>query len=262
MKFLIIISCLIACTMAQSYLYPVPLQQLQTPLLVVKTQQQPGLQFSEQQQQPIQQYFTQDTLGQYSYGYSEPLSTKQEIRTLDGVTTGSYSYIDANNLLQTVDYIADDNGFHVVATNLPKDSHELPQSVQETSEVAAARAEHLAAHKAILEGNPSASSILPKPVEDTTEVAEAKREFFARYSAEQEKQKLLQKSVLLRNKPIAVTAPLRPVQPTVSPLKIKPADIKSSSNLKTYLTPGIGGFRYGYQIAGAIKPTHYYLPVA
>lgn len=67
-----------------------------------------------------QQYHTQDELGQYAYGYSDPLSTKQEVRSLDGVTRGSYSYRDANDILQTVDYTADESGFHVAATNLPK----------------------------------------------------------------------------------------------------------------------------------------------
>lgn len=71
-----------------------------------------------------QQYHTQDELGQYAYGYSDPLSTKQEVRSLDGVTRGSYSYRDANNILQTVDYTADDTGFHVAATNLPKPSQQ------------------------------------------------------------------------------------------------------------------------------------------
>ncbi|XP_065361761.1 uncharacterized protein LOC135955336 [Calliphora vicina] len=255
---------LIAGILADSYLYPVPLQQLQTPLLVVKTQQQPGLQSQQQQQrQQIQQYFSQDSLGQYSYGYSEPLSTKQEIRTLDGVTSGSYSYIDANDLLQTVDYTADDKGFHVVATNLPKDTQEAPKPVQETAEVAAAREQHLAAHKAILEGNLSASFILPKPVEDTTEVAQAKKEFFALYSAEQEKQKLLQKAALLRNKEIIVSNPVNAVQPTLTVFKSKPAVVAHNfPSSKIYFPTRVGGFTYGYQIGGAIKPTRYYLPLA
>uniref|UniRef100_A0A1A9X0K3 Cuticle protein 6 n=1 Tax=Glossina brevipalpis TaxID=37001 RepID=A0A1A9X0K3_9MUSC len=67
-----------------------------------------------------QQYHTQDELGQYAYGYSDPLSSKQEVRSLDGVTQGSYSYVDPEGLLQTVDYTADENGFRVAATNLPK----------------------------------------------------------------------------------------------------------------------------------------------
>jgi len=65
------------------------------------------------------QYHAQDDFDQYSYGYSSPSQTKQEVKTGDGVTRGSYSYVDANGLLQTVNYIADAMGFRVAATNLP-----------------------------------------------------------------------------------------------------------------------------------------------
>lgn len=131
-----------------------------------------------------QQYHAQDEFGQYSYGYSEPLSAKKEIKTLDGVTRGSYSYIDAENKLQTVDYVADGLGFRVAATNLPKPVQvpeirpaELPLPVVETPEVAAARISHLAAFEDAKLRNlqtiqPLAEIIrtdLPKPVEDTPE---------------------------------------------------------------------------------------------
>merc|ERR1712083_613939 len=47
-------------------------------------------------------------------------SARTEARNAYGVTTGSYQYIDANGLLQTVNYIADPvNGFRVAGTNLP-----------------------------------------------------------------------------------------------------------------------------------------------
>lgn len=69
---------------------------------------------------PSHQRQAQSVYGQYSYGYAEPLSSKSETRTADGVTRGGYSYIDANGVLQTVHYIADPvNGFRVAATNLP-----------------------------------------------------------------------------------------------------------------------------------------------
>ena len=43
-----------------------------------------------------------------------------QARNAYGVTTGSYQYVDANGLLQTVNYIADPvNGFRVAGTNLP-----------------------------------------------------------------------------------------------------------------------------------------------
>ncbi|BES96925.1 structural constituent of cuticle [Nesidiocoris tenuis] len=66
------------------------------------------------------QYHSQDELGQYSYGYSGGPSSKQEIKTADGVTRGGYSYIDANGLVQSAAYVSDPvNGFRVAATNLP-----------------------------------------------------------------------------------------------------------------------------------------------
>lgn len=67
------------------------------------------------------QYHSQDNYGQYSYGYAGPLSSKTETKTADGVTRGGYSYIDANGILQSVQYVSDPvNGFRVKATNLPE----------------------------------------------------------------------------------------------------------------------------------------------
>lgn len=42
------------------------------------------------------QYHSQNALGQYSYGYANELSSKDEVKGSDGVTRGAYSYIDAN----------------------------------------------------------------------------------------------------------------------------------------------------------------------
>ncbi|EAT36466.1 AAEL011461-PA, partial [Aedes aegypti] len=67
------------------------------------------------------QYHSQDNLGQYSYGYNGGLSAKTETKSFDGVTRGSYSYLDAENKLQTVTYTADAlNGFRAQASNLPQ----------------------------------------------------------------------------------------------------------------------------------------------
>ena len=85
---------------------------------------------------PSSQYHAQDDVGQYNYGFSsqdqvrvhlanhllmhhEPFQTKSEIKTADGVTRGAYSYVDANGIVQTVNYISDAMGFRVAATNLP-----------------------------------------------------------------------------------------------------------------------------------------------
>lgn len=43
----------------------------------------------------ISQYHSQDALGQYTYGYNGGSSAKIESKSLDGITRGSYSYVDA-----------------------------------------------------------------------------------------------------------------------------------------------------------------------
>jgi hypothetical protein len=66
------------------------------------------------------QYHAQSEFGEYNYGYNNQNSAKSEFKTADGAVRGSYTYVDANNIVQRVDYIADDLfGFRVAATNLP-----------------------------------------------------------------------------------------------------------------------------------------------
>merc|ERR1711936_488158 len=66
------------------------------------------------------QFHAQDEMGGYNYGYATPSSSKQEFRTADGIVQGSYSYVDANGITQTVNYVSDAEGFKVAATNLPR----------------------------------------------------------------------------------------------------------------------------------------------
>lgn len=84
----------------------------------------------------------QDSLGQYSFGYSAPGSARSEVRTSNGATRGTYSYVDETGVIQTAQYFADgENGFQIIATNLPQ----APLPVQDTPEVMAARTAHLQA---------------------------------------------------------------------------------------------------------------------
>merc|ERR1712223_1762409 len=99
---------------------------------------------------PSSQFHAQDEFGQFSFGHQDINSAKVESRDAFGNVRGSYQYVDANGIIQTVNYIADPvNGFRVEATNLP-----VGPSVPETAalvspvapaapEVAAARAEPL-----------------------------------------------------------------------------------------------------------------------
>merc|ERR1712172_164042 len=115
---------------------------------------------------PSSQFHAQDEFGQFSFGYQNINSARSESKDAFGVTRGSYQYVDANNVVQTVHYTADDiNGFRVAATNVPVAPALVqaalpvapealaaaplvaPLPVAETPEVAAARAEHLAAHE-------------------------------------------------------------------------------------------------------------------
>merc|ERR1712002_1400953 len=69
---------------------------------------------------PSHQFHAQDEFGQFSFGYAGGPSAKTEARNAYGVTTGSYQYVDANGILQTVNYISDDiNGFRVQGPTFP-----------------------------------------------------------------------------------------------------------------------------------------------
>merc|ERR1711944_376821 len=84
------------------------------------------------------QYHAQDDAGQYSFGYNDGSSVKQEIKTADGVIRGAYSYVDADGIVQSVNYIADALGFRVGATNLPV--HHVDAPVEAAAPVKAAAA--------------------------------------------------------------------------------------------------------------------------
>ena len=93
------------------------------------------------------QYHAQDTLGQFNFGYANTNQIRTESRLLDGSVRGSYSYLDPNNKVVRVVYIADDEGFRVLeGNNLPTVPAEpavveAPRPVEYTPEVAAARAQ-------------------------------------------------------------------------------------------------------------------------
>ncbi|XP_037778373.1 cuticle protein 19.8-like [Penaeus monodon] len=108
---------------------------------------------------PIQsQYHAQDEIGQYSFGYSGGPSSRAESRDAFGVVRGSYNYVDSEGKVQTQHYVADALGFRVSGTNLPVAPDApvtaplaalpgpLPEPVQDTPEVAAAKAAHQQAY--------------------------------------------------------------------------------------------------------------------
>merc|ERR1712203_956044 len=118
------------------------------------------------------QYHAVDEFGNVAYGYVDHHSAKQESGNGFTGVTGSYQYVDPNGLLQTVQYVADALGFRVADSRLPVGptyngvapvapvydgvspvapvyEGVPPAPVQNTPEVVAARAEHLAAFEKI-----------------------------------------------------------------------------------------------------------------
>lgn len=77
-----------------------------------------------------------DPNGQYKYGFESNRAARDEVRGADGVTKGFYAYIDDEGKQQYVGYRADSTGYHTDDAG-----------VQETPEVAAARASHLEAFR-------------------------------------------------------------------------------------------------------------------
>merc|ERR1711971_1085495 len=116
---------------------------------------------------PSTQFHAQDEFGQFSFGHAGGPSARTEARNAYGVTTGSYQYIDANGLLQTVNYVADPvNGFRVAGTNLP-----VGPAALAAPEVAPLVAPTFTPEPLVA---PVFPGVAPEPVQDTPEVAEAK----------------------------------------------------------------------------------------
>lgn len=83
-------------------------------------------------------------------------SAKHEVGNAYAGVSGSYQYVDANGQLQTVNYVADGLGFRSADSRLPVHVAELPVA-------------------------PVYDGVAPEPVEDTPEVAAAKAEFAATF---------------------------------------------------------------------------------
>lgn len=133
------------------------------------------------------QYSAQDEFANFNYGYSNINSAKQEVGNGYGGVTGSYSYVDAYGIPQTVNYVADALGFRVAGTNLPvAKSVELAQPVFDL--------------------------VGPAPVDDTEEVKAAKAEFTKAFeeaqaaSAARKRRDVL--TVPASTAPLALAAPL------------------------------------------------------
>merc|ERR1712172_311038 len=115
------------------------------------------------------QFHAQDEFGNLNYGYTNINSVKQEVGNAYGGVTGGYSYVDANNQLQRVEYVADGLGFRVADSRLPVApvyDGVAPTFNPEPLVAPTFNPEPLVA--------PVFTGVAPEPVQDTPEVAEAK----------------------------------------------------------------------------------------
>merc|ERR1712226_697459 len=127
---------------------------------------------------PSHQFHAQDEFGQFSFGHAGGPSARTKARNAYGVTTGSYQYLDANGLVQTVNYIADDvHGFRVQGTNLP---------VAGAAELAAPVFEGVQAPAPVFTGVQAPAPVFEGvQIGDTQEVIDAKAAFAAAYAAQE-----------------------------------------------------------------------------
>merc|ERR1712241_772796 len=104
------------------------------------------------------QFHAQDEFGNLNYGYSNLNFAKAEAGNTYGGVSGGYSYVDANGVLQQVQYVADAAGFRVADSRLPVApvydgvaptfNPELPVAPMDTAEVAEAKAAFAEAYAA------------------------------------------------------------------------------------------------------------------
>merc|ERR1711997_217228 len=138
---------------------------------------------------PSSQFQAQDEFGNLQYGYANINSQKHEVGNTYGGVQGSYSYVDANGVVQTTNYIADHLGFRVQATNLPVAAAAPDVALPVAPVFEGKQPEHVyelpvaPVHEYTLPVAPVYEGVAPEPVQDTPEVAAAKAEHLALVAA-------------------------------------------------------------------------------
>merc|ERR1712139_737555 len=108
------------------------------------------------------QYHSQDEFGQASYGYAQPGQAKSEVRDAYGNVAGSYYYINPEGKRVEVSYTAGVDGFKVHSNDLP---------VAPTADLELPVAP---VYDGVAPVAPVYTGVAPEPVQDTPEVAAAK----------------------------------------------------------------------------------------
>jgi len=155
------------------------------------------------------QFQSQDEFKNTAHGYANINSAKQEQGNAYLGVTGSYSYVDANGVLQTTNYIADGLGFRVQATNLPV-APAVPEVAPLEAPVFDLKAPVFDLKAPVFDLKaPVFDLVGPAPVEDTEEVKAAKAEFQAKFDEAASREK---RSTPAATEPLKVVAPA-PIAP-------------------------------------------------
>merc|ERR1711874_322503 len=120
------------------------------------------------------QFAAGDEFGNTQYGYSNLHAAKHEVGNAFTGVSGGYQYVDPAGKLQTVTYVADALGFRTEDSRLPVHVAELPVAPVHEYELPVAPV-----HEYELPVAPVYDGVAPTPVEDTPEVAAAKAEHLA-----------------------------------------------------------------------------------
>merc|ERR1711884_689696 len=154
---------------------------------------------------PSSQFQAQDEFGNLQYGYANINSQKHEIGNTYGGVTGGFHYVDANGVVQTRQYIADHLGFRVQATDLP-----VAPAVPEVEPLVAPVHEYELPVAPVFEGK------APEPVQDTPEVAEAKAAHLALLEAATAERR--RRSTPADTERLEVAAPVLATAPVAAPI--------------------------------------------
>merc|ERR1712045_936305 len=152
---------------------PIAYQTAAAPAPVVTVNAAPAPVVAAAPLNPSSQFQAQDEFGNIQYGYSNINSQKHETGNTYGGVSGSYSYVDANGVVQTTNYIADGLGFRVQATNLPV-APAVPEVELPVAPVHEYTLPVAPTFNPELPVAPVYTGVAPLPVEDTPEVAAAK----------------------------------------------------------------------------------------
>ncbi|CAH0595554.1 unnamed protein product [Chrysodeixis includens] len=148
------------------------------------------LQLSSTPEPPPKPYVFSYTAGRYP-GHADRQHT--EVSDGSGVVKGSFSYVDPSHKVRTVDYVADQQGFHPVLSDAP------PEHPSDSESVARAKNRHYQLYAKIAEehANPHPELISP-PETQAVAAARVKHAELFRVIAEQHARIAAEREALLR----------------------------------------------------------------